>query len=75
MGKTSPTLTSRFNNHRTMLKQLCDLFLYNQFNSDGQSHSDVSIMPTEGVHNVRVHIRVHAYLEPKDSMSLAQGRK
>ena len=44
--KTSQTLRSRFNNHRTRLKQMCDIFLYNHFNSDNQ---DINIMPIEEV--------------------------
>ena len=60
VGKTSQTLRSRFNNHRVRLKQMCDLFLYNHFNSDGHSHEDLCIMPIEEV-----------YLEPGDDISLA----
>ena len=61
VGKTSQTLRSRFNNHRTRLKQLCDLFLYEHFNSDGHTHNDISIMPIEEV-----------ILMPGERLSLAQ---
>ena len=49
VGKTSQTLRCRLNNHRNRLKQLCDLYLYNYFSSDGHSLADVSIMPIEEV--------------------------
>ena len=49
IGKTSQTLRSRFNNHRNRLKHLCDLYLYNHFNSDGHSLNDIAIMPIEEV--------------------------
>ena len=49
VGKTSQTLRSRLNNHRNRLKQLCDLYLYNHFNSDGHSITDLNIMPIEEV--------------------------
>ena len=45
----SQTLCCRLNNHRNRLKQLCDLYLYNHFNSDGHSLEYVSIMPIEEV--------------------------
>ena len=61
VGKTSQTLRSRFNNHRTRLKQMCDLFLYNHFNSDGHCHTDILLMPIEKV-----------CLEPGDRMTLAK---
>ena len=49
IGKTSQTLRSRFNNHRNRLKHLCDLYLYDHFNSDGHSLNDIAIMPIEEV--------------------------
>ena len=49
VGETSQALRSRFNNHRNRLKQLCDLHLYNHFNSDGHSLDDIQIMPIEEV--------------------------
>ena len=49
VGKTSQTLRSRLNNHRNRLKQLCDLYLYNHFNSDGHNIKDLNIMPIEEV--------------------------
>ena len=49
IGKTCQTLRCRFNNHRSRLKQLCDLYLYNHFNSDGHNIQDMQIMPIEEV--------------------------
>lgn len=49
IGKTSETLRSRFNNYRARLKQMCDIFLYNHFNSDNHSIADIAIMPIEEV--------------------------
>ena len=49
VGKTSQMLRCRVNNHRNRLKQVCDLYLYNHFNSDGHSIADLQIMPIEGV--------------------------
>ena len=49
VGKTSQTLRSRMNNHRNRLKQLCDLYLYNHFSSDGHCVDDISIIPIEEV--------------------------
>ena len=60
IGKTSQTLRSHFNNHRARLKQMCDIFLYNHFNSDYHSIDDVTILPIEEV-----------TIEPEDQMSLA----
>ena len=37
------------NNHRNRLKQMCDLYLYNHFNSDGHCIDDMYIMPIEEV--------------------------
>ena len=49
VGKTSQTLRCRVNNHRNRLKQVCDLYLYNHFNSDGHTIADLQIMPIEEV--------------------------
>ena len=49
VGETSQTLRGRFNNHRNRLKQLCGLYLYHDFNSDGHSLDDINIMPIEEV--------------------------
>ena len=49
VGKTSQSLRCRFNNHRNRLKQLCDLYLYNHFHSNGHSLKDIKIMPIEEV--------------------------
>ena len=49
IGKTTQTIRRRVNNHRNKLKQLCDLYLYNHFNSDGHSIDDLQIMPIEEV--------------------------
>ena len=49
VGETSQTLRARFNNHRNRLKQLCGLYLYHHFNSDGHSLDDINIMPIEEV--------------------------
>ena len=62
VGKTCQTLRSRFNNHRARLKQMCDIFLYNHFNSDNQSIEDINIMPIEEV-----------TVEPEDQMTLADN--
>ena len=45
----SQALRNRFNNHRNRIKQLCGLYLYHHFNSDGHTLEDVSIMPIEEV--------------------------
>ena len=37
VGETSQTLRCRFNNHRSRLKQLCGLYLYHNFSSDGHT--------------------------------------
>ena len=37
------------NNHRNRLKQQCDLYLYNHFNSDRHCIDDMNIMPIEEV--------------------------
>ena len=55
IGKTCQTLRSRFNNHRSKLKQLCDLYLYNHFNSDGHNIEDIRIMPIEVMLTIIVH--------------------
>ena len=60
VGKTSQTLRCRLNNHHNRLKQLCDLYLYNNFNSDGHSLDDILLMPTEEVS-----------LSQKDNISLS----
>ena len=49
IGKTTQTIRGRVNNHSNKLKQLCDLYLYNHFNSDGHSIDDLQIMPREEV--------------------------
>ena len=49
VGETSQTLRCRFNNHRNRLKQLCGLYLYHHFSSDGHTLDDISIMPIEEV--------------------------
>ena len=48
------------NNHRARVKQLFNLYLYNHFNSDGHSISDMTIMPIEEV-----------VLNSKDNITLA----
>ena len=63
VGETSQTLRGRFNNHRNRLKQLCGLYLYHHFNSDGHSLDDINIMPTEEV-----------VLEQTDGMTLPSKR-
>ena len=65
VGETSQALRSRFNNHRNRIKQLCGLYLYHHFNSDGHTPEDVSIMPIEEV-----------VLEPGDGITMvsAKGR-
>ena len=45
----SQTLRCRFNNHRNRLKQLCGLYLYHHFSSNGHTLDDISIMPIEEV--------------------------
>ena len=60
VGKTSPTLRCRLNNHHNRLKQLCDLYLYNHFNSDRHSLDDILLMPIEEVS-----------LSQKDNISLS----
>ena len=42
-------LVRPLNNHRNRLKQLCDLYLYNHFNSDGHNITGLNIMPIEEV--------------------------
>ena len=37
VGETSQTLRKRLINHRNRLKQLCGLYLYHLFNSDGHT--------------------------------------
>ena len=49
VGETSQTLRKRLNNHRNRLKQLCRLYLYQHFNSDGHTIDDLNIMPIEEV--------------------------
>ena len=49
VGETSQTLRKRLNNHRNRLKQLCGLYLYQHFNSDGHTIDDLNIMPIEEV--------------------------
>ena len=63
VGETSQTLRCRFNNHRSRLKQLCGLYLYHHFSSDGHTSDDISIMPIEEV-----------VLEPIDVISLPSKR-
>ena len=63
VGETSQTLRARFNNHRNRLKQLCGLYLYHHFNSDGHSLDDINIMPIEEV-----------VLEQTDGMTLPSKR-
>ena len=63
VGETSQTLRCRFNNHRSGLKQLCGLYLYHHFSSDGHTLDDISIMPIEEV-----------VLEPSDVISLPSKR-
>ena len=60
IGKTSQTLRSRLNNHRNRLKQLCNLYLYNHFNSNNHTADDIRIMPIEEV-----------CLDPEDNITLA----
>ena len=49
VGETGQTLRKRLNNHRNRLKQLCGLYLYHHFNSDGHTIEDLNIMPIEEV--------------------------
>ena len=63
VGETSQTMRCRFNNHRSRLKQLCGLYLYHHFSSDGHTLDDISIMPIEEV-----------VLEPSDVISLPSKR-
>ena len=49
VGETSQTLRKRLNNHTNRLKQLCGLYLYQHFNSDGRTIDDLNIMPIEEV--------------------------
>ena len=51
------------NNHRQRLSQMCDLFLYQHFCSDGHSEDDIAIMPIEEV-----------ALEEGECMNLASKR-
>ena len=51
------------NNHRQRLSQMCDLFLYQHFCSDGHSEDDIAIMPIEEV-----------TLEEGECMNLASKR-
>ena len=60
MVKTSQTIRSRLNNHRNRIKQLCNLYLCNHFNSNGHSIKDLRIMPIEEVQ-----------LLPNDNITLA----
>ena len=48
VGETSQTLRNTMNNHRQRLSQMCELFLYQQFCSDGHE-DDITIMPIEEV--------------------------
>ena len=63
IGETSQALRSRMNNHRQRLSQMCDLFLYQHFCSDGHSEDDIAIMPIEEV-----------ALEEGECMNLASKR-
>ena len=63
VGETSQTLRCRFNNQRSRLKQLCGLYLYHHFSSDGHTLDDINIMPIEEV-----------VLEPNDVISLPSKR-
>ena len=47
VGETSQALCSRRNNHRNRVKQMCDLYIYQHFNSDGHSAEDIMVMPIE----------------------------
>ena len=47
--ETRQIFRCRFNNHRSRLKQLCGLYLYHHFSSDGHTLDDISIMPIEEV--------------------------
>ena len=49
VGETSQALRNRMNNHRQKLSQICDLFLYKHFCSNGHSIDDLAIMPIEEV--------------------------
>ena len=44
VGETSQTLKCRFNNHRNRLKQLCGLYLYHHFSSDGHTLDDTPVL-------------------------------
>ena len=49
IGKTSQTLHCRLNNHCNRIKQLCNLYLYNHFNSNRRSIDYLKIMSIEKV--------------------------
>ena len=49
VGETSQKLRSRFNNHRSRLRSLSNLYLYNHFSSDGHNEDDMCIMPIEKI--------------------------
>ena len=51
----------RMNSHRQRLSQMCDLFLYQHFRSDGHSEDDIEIMPVA--------------LEEGECMNLASKRR
>ena len=52
-----------FSNHRNWLKQLCGLYSYHHFNSDGHTLEDIDILPMEEVVS-----------EPNDTISLTCKR-
>ena len=52
VGETSQKLRSRFNNHRSRLKCMTNLYLYKHFSSDGHTEDDMCIMPIEKVEDM-----------------------
>ena len=43
VGKTSQKLHSQFSNHRSRLRSMGNLYLYNHFSSDGHDEEDICI--------------------------------
>ena len=63
VGETGQKLRNRINNHKSRLRKLSALYLYQHFNSDRHTEDDISIMPIEEV-----------TLSPEDKMSLSAKR-
>ena len=58
IGETSQPLRKRMNNHRSRLNDLCDLYIYKHFSSDGHSLEDLCVTPLE---EVRIEGRMHVF--------------